>query len=76
MHNYHLVKLWHEDVDAKKKTLRTGDSEEVDSSELSFNRTYVRQKLELGLQRVWSVRPYVAGALCVTVFLAAPNLVP
>eukprot|EP00731_Ephydatia_muelleri_P034617 Em0068g12a len=66
MHNYHLVKLWHEDVDAKKKTLRTGDSEEVDSSELSFNRTYVRQKLELGLQRVWSdvqqkIRPCLLG---------------
>ena len=56
MYNYHLVKQWHEDVDCKKKTFKTGDSEELDSSELSFNRTYVRQKLEHGLTRVWSVR--------------------
>lgn len=65
MCNYHLVKQWHEDVDSKKKTLKTGDSEEIDSSELSFNRSYVRQKLESGLYRFWNVRLIGASALCI-----------
>ena len=53
MHNYHLVKLWHEQYDSKSAASR-GDGAE--DAELAFNRNYVHQKLEHGLLRVWRVR--------------------
>ena len=53
MHNYHQVKLWHEEYDSKSAASR-GDR--VEDAELAFNRNYVHQKLEHGLLRVWRVR--------------------
>lgn len=56
MKNYYQIKLWHEKVekkDAKEESALSGD--EMDSDEILFNKTYVKQKLELGLNRIWQV---------------------
>lgn len=52
MHNYHQIKLWHEQYDSKSTAARM----DREDAEVAFNRNYVRQKLEHGLLRVWRVR--------------------
>ena len=56
MKNYYQIKLWHENVekkDKKEESVLSGD--EMDGDEILFNKTYVKQKLELGLSRIWQV---------------------
>ena len=59
MHNYHQIKLWHEQYDSKSTAAR----KDREDAEVAFNRNYVRQKLEHGLLRVWRVRKMYNSAL-------------
>ena len=54
MKNYYQIKSWHENVGKKEEVDEVVLSEdELDSDETLFNKTYVKQKLELGLSRIW-----------------------
>lgn len=54
MKNYYQIKAWHEKVGKKEEEDEVVLSEdELDSDETLFNKTYVKQKLELGLSRIW-----------------------
>lgn len=55
MHNYHQIKLWHDSYEKQPPKFVAGEGEEVNTVELTFNRNYVRQKLEHGLLRIWRV---------------------
>ncbi|XP_065897406.1 syndetin-like isoform X2 [Dysidea avara] len=67
MKNYYQIKLWHENVekkDKKEESVLSGD--EMDGDEILFNKTYVKQKLELGLSRIWQdvqqkVKPFLVA---------------
>ncbi len=50
LHNYYKVREWH----SSSETTSSGEGQEA--SEETFNRNYVRTKLENGLLRVWRVR--------------------
>ena len=56
MYSYCQVKEWH-----SKNLTRTPslDGEEPNGVEIAFNRSYVRQKLDNGLLRVWRVSVHV-----------------
>ncbi|XP_064402332.1 syndetin-like isoform X2 [Halichondria panicea] len=61
LHNYYKVREWH----SSSETTSSGEGQEA--SEETFNRNYVRTKLENGLLRVWrdvqqKVRPYLLAA--------------
>ena len=61
MHNYFAIKRWHGDYDVRipaDSLVSTDDgasSRETMSSEITFNRNYVKHKLENGLVRIWRV---------------------
>ena len=61
MHNYYAIKRWHGDYDVRipaDSLISTDDehtSKETMSSEIIFNRNYVKHKLENGLVRIWRV---------------------
>ena len=52
MYNYCQIKEWHSKNYARTPSL---DGEEPSSVDIAFNRSYVRQKLDNGLLRVWRV---------------------
>ena len=52
MYSYCQVKEWHSKNRIKNPSL---DGEEPNGMEIAFNRSYVRQKLDNGLLRVWRV---------------------
>ena len=54
MHNYHQIKLWHDSYDSKCARMEVGE-DGASRADITFNRNYVRQKLEHGLIRVWRV---------------------
>ena len=55
MHNYREVKRWHEVYERQRPVAREAEERGVEAAELSLNRSYLRQKLERGLLRVWRV---------------------
>ena len=60
MKNYYQIKSWHENVEKKgKKEESVLSGDEMDGDEILFNKTYVKQKLELGLSRIWQVLSYI-----------------
>ena len=51
--------MWHENIGKKDEEDRVMLGEdEMDNDETLFNKTYVKQKLELGLSRIWQVSEY------------------
>ena len=54
MSNYYEVTQWHEQHEDFLQT-QEGESD----GEASYNRTYVTQKLNHGLHRIWKVQLYV-----------------
>ena len=52
MYNYCQIKEWHSKNYTRTPSL---DGEEPSSVDIAFNRSYVRQKLDNGLLRVWRV---------------------
>ena len=56
MKNYYQIKMWHENISKKEEDEIVLSEDEMDSSDENlFNKTYVKQKLELGLSRIWQV---------------------
>lgn len=62
MHNYYAIKRWHGDYDVRipaNTWVGSSDDEsrsnDTISSEIIFNRNYVKHKLENGLVRIWRV---------------------
>jgi len=53
MKNYYQIKMWHENISKKEEKGMVLGEDEMDGDETLFNRTYVKQKLELGLSRIW-----------------------
>ena len=53
MKNYYQIKMWHENISKKEEKGMVLSEDEMDGDETLFNRTYVKQKLELGLSRIW-----------------------
>lgn len=45
--------MWHENVGKKEDEEIVFGEDEMDGDETLFNKTYVKQKLELGLSRIW-----------------------
>ena len=56
MKNYYQIKTWHENINKKEEKEVVLSEDEMDGDETLFNKTYVKQKLELGLSRIWQVR--------------------
>ena len=54
MKNYYQIKAWHESINKEEKEVMLSE-DEMDGDETLFNKTYVKQKLELGLSRIWQV---------------------
>ena len=51
MKNYYQIKMWHENIGKKEEVVLSED--EMDNDETLLNKTYVKQKLEVGLTRIW-----------------------
>ena len=56
MKNYYQIKTWHENINKKEEKEVVFGEDEMDGDETLFNKTYVKQKLELGLSRIWQVK--------------------
>ena len=57
MLNFHQVIRWHEQYDP---AMHVSEEDAVDGdtgAEATYNRNYIRQKLDHGLNRIWKVRP-------------------
>lgn len=68
MKNYYQIKMWHEKIGKKEEEegVMLGE-DEMDSDETLFNKTYVKQKLELGLNRIWQVSEINLESFCIAV---------
>ena len=55
MKNYYQIKMWHENINKKEEKKVVLGEDEMEGDETLFNKTYVKQKLELGLSRIWQV---------------------
>lgn len=57
MLNYHQIIKWHEQYDP---AMHVSEAEQEEpSAEATYNKNYIQQKLEHGLNRIWKV-----GSLC------------
>lgn len=66
MFNYYQVRQWHAEYDVKVPPTSLLSNDIGDSAEIKFNRSYVKQKLDNGLTKLWmsvqqKVRPYLEG---------------
>lgn len=56
MFNYHRVVDWHEQFDPAMCVVESDATEGDDkTAEATYNRNYIRQKLDHGLMRIWKV---------------------
>lgn len=59
MLNYHKVICWHEQYDPAMHVTASDVSDEnkddEKTAEATYNRNYIRQKLDHGLNRIWKV---------------------
>ena len=55
MFNYYQVRQWHAEYDLKVPPTSLLPNNIGESTEIKFNRSYVKQKLDNGLTKLWMV---------------------
>ena len=52
---YYQVRQWHADYDQKTPPTSTSERSGSEEREIKFNRSYIKQKLDTGLSKLWMV---------------------